>query len=68
MCCVFKVSRGGFYVWKKGIPPKRSIENGMLDLEILAAFVNCKRITTAMGLTVNFIKRISEYQESEWPE
>jgi len=68
MCSVFKVSRGGFYAWLKVIPSNRSIENRMLDLEILEAFVNSKKIYGSPGLPVNFIKRISAYRGSEWLE
>jgi len=51
MCSVFKVSRGGFYTWMKAIPSKRSIENQMLEQEILDAFQNSKSIYGSPRIT-----------------
>jgi len=44
MCSVFQVSRGGFYTWLKGQRSNRSIENQMLEQEILETFQNSKSI------------------------
>ncbi|WP_235212404.1 IS3 family transposase [Sphingobacterium sp. ML3W] len=55
MCSVFNVSRGGYYTWLKRVPSRRSIENQMLEQEILEAFQNSKyrygspRITRALN-------------------
>ncbi|WGQ09925.1 IS3 family transposase [Pedobacter gandavensis] len=57
MCTVFKVSRGGFYAWMKSIPSNRSIENQMLDLEILEAFVNSKKIYGSPRITRELHKK-----------
>ena len=57
MCSVFKVSRGGFYAWLKGIPSKRSIENQMLDIEILGAFKNSKKIYGSPRITRELHKK-----------
>lgn len=43
MCSVFKVSRCGFYNWMKRKPSNRSLENQMLEQEILEAFQNSKK-------------------------
>jgi putative transposase len=42
MCMLFKVSRGGFYTWLKDTPSNRSVENNMLEQEIIKAFQNSK--------------------------
>jgi putative transposase len=57
MCCVFKVSRGGFYAWMKSTPSHRSIENQMLDIEILAAFENSKKIYGSPRITMELNKK-----------
>ena len=57
MCSLFKVSRGGFYLWMKGIPSNRSIENQMLDIEILAAFEKSKKIYGSPRITRELLKK-----------
>jgi hypothetical protein len=51
MCSVFKVSRGGFYAWRNSIPSNRSLENQLLEAEILTAFVNSKKIYGSPRIT-----------------
>ncbi|MET4141178.1 transposase InsO family protein [Pedobacter sp. UYP1] len=57
MCSVFRVSRGGFYTWMKRIPSNRSIENQMLEIEILEAFVNSKKIYGSPRITHELHKK-----------
>jgi transposase InsO family protein len=51
MCSVFGVSRGRFYAWLKDVPSNRSIENQMLEQEILEAFQNSKSIYGSPRIT-----------------
>ena len=57
MCLVLKVSRGGFYTWLKNIPSNRSIENNMLETEILHAFENNKKIYGSPWITQELRKK-----------
>lgn len=57
MCSVFKVSRGGFYGWLRSSPSKRSIENQMLEVEILVAFENSKKIYGSPRITRELNKK-----------
>lgn len=57
MCSVFKVSRGGFYAWLKNSPSARSIENQLLEAEILAAFQNSKKIYGSPRITQELHKK-----------
>ena len=57
MCSVFKVSRGGFYAWIKGVPSHRSIENQLIEDEILAAFLNSKKIYGSPRITRELHKK-----------
>jgi putative transposase len=57
MCLVLEVSRGGFYTWLKRIPSKRSIENQMLESEILQAFEASKKIYGSPKITRELHKK-----------
>ena len=57
MCSVFKVSRGGFYAWRKSVPSNRSLENELLEAEILTAFVNSKKIYGSPRITRELHKK-----------
>lgn len=57
MCSVFKVSRGGFYKWTISSPSKRSIENQILETEVLQAFENSKRIYGSPRITLELRKK-----------
>jgi putative transposase len=51
MCTLFKVSRGGFYTWLKDTPSNRSVENSMLEQEIIKAFQSSKSIYGSPRIT-----------------
>jgi putative transposase len=51
MCMLLKVSRGGFYSWLNGTPSNRSMENQMLEREILEAFHDNKSIYGSPRIT-----------------
>ena len=57
MCSVFKVSRGGFYKWTISSPSKRSIENQILEAEVLQAFENSKKIYGSPRITLELRKK-----------
>lgn len=57
MCSVFKVSRGGFYKWTISGPSKRSIENQILETEVLQAFENSKKIYGSPRITLELRKK-----------
>lgn len=57
MCSVFKVSRGGFYKWTISSPSKRSIENQILETEVLQAFENSKKIYGSPRITLELRKK-----------
>jgi len=57
-----------FLCLDEGIPSTRSIENQMLDNEILAAFEKVKRFMEVPELPLNSLKRIFMYGGSEWTE
>jgi len=57
MCSVFKVIRGGFYKWAISSPSKRSIENQILETEVLQAFENSKRIYGSPRITLELRKK-----------
>jgi putative transposase len=48
---LLKVSRGGFYSWLNGTPSNRSMENQMLEREILEAFQDNKSIYGSPRIT-----------------
>ncbi|MGY4384299.1 transposase InsO family protein [Pedobacter sp. UYP24] len=57
MCSVFRVSRGGYYAWMKGVPSNRSVENQKLDIAILEAFVNSKKTYGSPRITRELHKK-----------
>lgn len=65
MCSLFKVSRGGFYKWTISSPSKRSIENQILETEVLQAFENSKRIYGSPRITLNSVKKILKSPDQE---
>ncbi|WP_216848939.1 IS3 family transposase, partial [Pedobacter sp. L105] len=50
-------SRGGFYKWTISSPSKRSIENQILETEVLEAFENSKRIYGSPRITLELRKK-----------
>jgi transposase InsO family protein len=57
MCSVFKVSRAGFYKWTVSSPSNRSVENQMIETEVLQAFENSKRIYGSPRITSKLHKK-----------
>ncbi|WP_349775124.1 IS3 family transposase [Sphingobacterium faecium] len=57
MCSVFKVSRAGFYKWSISSPSNRSIENQMIEAEVLQAFENSKKIYGSPRITLELRKK-----------
>jgi putative transposase len=57
MCSVFKVSRGGFYKWTMHTPSKRSIENDLIEAEVLQSFENSKKIYGSPRITLELNKK-----------
>src|SRR5690606_12817308 len=57
MCSVFKVSRAGFYKWSISSPSNRSIENQMVEAEVLQAFENSKKIYGSPRITLELRKK-----------
>ena len=57
MCSVFKVSRAGFYKWTVSSPSNRSIENQMIEAEVLQAFENSKKIYGSPRITLELHKK-----------
>jgi putative transposase len=57
MCSVFKVSRAGFYKWTISSPSNRSIENQLIESEVLQAFENSKKIYGSPRITLELRKK-----------
>lgn len=61
MCSVFNVSRAGFYKWAVSSPSNRSIENQIIEAEVLQAFENSKKIYGSPRITLELHKRPLRY-------
>jgi putative transposase len=57
MCSVLKVSRCGFYNWIKRKPSNRSMENQMLEQQILEAFQSSKKTYGSPRITQTLNKK-----------
>ncbi|WP_316820295.1 IS3 family transposase [Pedobacter gandavensis] len=57
MCSVFRVSRAGFYKWTISSPSNRSIENQMIEAEVLQDFENSKKIYGSLRITLELRKK-----------
>ena len=57
MCSVFKVSRAGFYKWTISSLLNRSIENQIIEAEVLLAFENSKKIYGSPRITLELRKK-----------
>lgn len=56
MCSVFKVSRSGFYRWLKSGPSKRSIENELIECEMMQIFEKSKKTYGSPRITIELNK------------
>jgi len=68
MCSAFKVSRAGFYKWATNSPSNSSIENQMIEAEILQAFEKSKRIYSSPRITLELRKKQLLSPDPELPE
>ena len=57
MCSVLQFSRGGIYKWAISSPSNRSVENQLLELEMLQDFENSKKIYGSPRITLELHKK-----------